>query len=272
MNQNTLRKVIQVGNIIAVVATIIVNALAVLLPLNGKTTQELSDAYPNLFVPAGITFSIWSIIYLFMIIFALYQAQDLMKKEPKELPFLKQIGFLFILSSLANICWIFSWHYEQVALSLFFMIILLLSLLVIYMKLNIGRTHVSLSETIGVRVLFSLYLGWITVATIANVTALLVSVGWTGGEIPQETWTVLVLSVAVLITLLMLLRRKDVVYSMVVIWALLGIYLKRTSPSFLNSTVATTAEIGMVLVTIGVVIVLLWQVLKRKKPMNAAAT
>ncbi|MBN2065450.1 MAG: hypothetical protein JW771_01400 [Candidatus Thermoplasmatota archaeon] len=145
------------------------------------------------------------------------------------------------------------------------MLVLLFSLLAIYLRLNIGNAKAPLKERLFVHVPMSVYLGWITVATIANVTAFLVSVNWDGLGISQLTWTALVISVGVLITILMLLRRKDIAYSLVVLWALLGIYIKRTTPPFTNSDVATIALIAMVLIAVGILAVLVYHLMKRNK-------
>jgi MFS family permease len=265
MGSRGKKKVLQVGNILAMIITIIINGLAVILPLNGKTTEYLSDKYPNLFVPAGITFSIWGIIYILWIVFAIYQARDLFKKGESEMPFLQQITFLFILSCIANSAWIFAWHYEYVGISLLLMIFLLFSLLAIYMRLNIDKSSVSMTEKLCIHVPFSVYLGWITVATIANVTAFLVSVHWNSFGISPLIWTIVVISVGVLITLLMLALRKDIAYSLVVLWALLGIWIKRTTPAFITNDVATTAIIAMVLIGVGILAVIGFYLMKKKK-------
>jgi len=270
MTPNKQKKLLQVGNILAMIATIIINGLAVILPLNGKSTQELSDALPNLFVPANLTFSIWGIIYILWVVFAIYQARDLFKKEKPQMPFLFQISWLFILSCVANSAWIFAWHYQQIGLSLIIMIILLLTLIALYERLDVGRSSVPLKEKLCVHLPFSVYLGWITVATIANVTAYLVSVHWDGLGISDIMWTQLVISVGVLITLLALITRRDIAYSLVVVWALLGIYLKRTTQGSLNSDVATTALIAMAIIAIGIIAAAAWLMLKRtKKPAPA---
>lgn len=264
------KKLLQAGNILAMIATIIINGLAVILPLNGKSTQELSDALPNLFVPANLTFSIWGIIYILWVVFAIYQASNLFKKEKPQMPFLFQISWLFILSCVANSAWIFAWHYQQVGLSLIIMIILLITLIALYLRLDVGRAAVPLQEKLCVHLPFSVYLGWITVATIANVTAYLVSVHWDGLGISDIMWTQLVISVGVLITLLALITRRDIAYSLVVVWALLGIYLKRTTQESLNSDVATTALIAMVIILVGILAAAAWLMLKRaKKPAPA---
>ncbi|MCJ7696880.1 MAG: hypothetical protein MUO73_00915 [Thermoplasmata archaeon] len=268
------KKLLQTVNILAVIITILVNALAVILPLNGKTTQELSDALPNLFVPAGITFSIWGIIYILWVVFAMYQARDLFKKEEMEMPFLQQITFLFVVSSIANSAWIFLWHYEYVGLSLLMMIILLISLLAIYIRLNIGKSNVTMTEKLCVQVPFSVYLGWITVATIANVTAFLVSVKWDGFGIDPLTWTILIVAVGTLLTILMLALRKDIAFSLVVLWAFLGIWMKRmTLPNTTTDVnVATTTSIAIVLIVAGLLAIIGYQLMYKNKQKSVQKT
>jgi hypothetical protein len=268
------KKLLQVGNILASIVTIIVNALAVILPLNGKTTEYLSDKYPNLFVPAGITFSIWGIIYILWVVFAMYQARDLFKKEEIDMPFLQQITFFFVVSSIANSAWIFLWHYEYVGLSLLMMIILLFSLLAIYIRLNIGKSNVTLTEKLCVQVPFSVYLGWITVATIANVTAFLVSVKWNGFGISPLTWTIIIVAVGTLLTILMLALRKDIAFSLVVLWAFLGIWIKRmTVPNTTTDVnVATTISIAIVLIVAGLLAVIGYQLMYKNKQKSVQKT
>jgi hypothetical protein len=261
------KRLLQAGNILATFITIAVNALAVLLPLNGKTTQELSDALPNFFVPAGITFSIWGIIYILWIVFAVYQARDMFKKEEIKMPFLSQITWLFLLSGFANSAWIFLWHYQHVGLSVLMMLLLLASLLAIYVRLKIGKSKVPLKEKLCVHVPFSVYLGWITVATIANITAYLVSIQWDGFGIDQLTWTIIVIAVGTLLTYLMLALRKDLAFSLVVLWAFFGIWMKRmTQPNTLTDVnVATTVSIAMILIFSGLLAVIGYQQLRKKK-------
>jgi len=226
MDVKTKNGFFAIGNSIAVVLTIIVNALAVLLPINDISTQQLSDNIPNLFVPAGITFSIWSVIYILLILFMFYQINEVFVKK-KDTAYLGKIGFYFMLASLANIVWIFLWHYEQVNLSLLAMIVLFVSLLMIYQRLEIGKGKVDFKEKMLIHVPISVYIGWITVATIANVTAVLVVND--AGELllGQVTWTILAIIIALIITILILKNRKDVSFSLVIIWALLGIAIKR---------------------------------------------
>lgn len=255
------KEYLQIFNLIGFIATVIVNFLAVLLPIGGNTTQELSDAIPNLFVPAGITFSIWTFIYIFLGLFSVYQIRDITKKDKIEMKFLDNIGYFFIIGSLANVIWIIVWHYQLVPLSLIFMIILLASLLLTYIKLDIGRSEVSKIEKVAVHIPFSIYLGWITVATIANVTAVLVVLGVPAFGLWAEIWTILVIAVAVLITYAMLLLRKDYTYSIVIVWAILGIFIKQIAA---NLTVAITALISVILILVGIIYIIIREKFLRK--------
>jgi len=248
------KEFLQIFNLIGFIATVIVNFLAVLLPIGLGTTQELSDAIPNLFVPAGITFSIWSIIYIFLGLFSIYQMRDIFKSDKIEMKYLDNIGYFFFIGSLANVLWIVVWHYKLVPLSLVFMIVLLISLLFIYTKLNIGKSDASKMEKIAVNIPFSIYLGWITVATIANVTAVLVVLGVSSFGLLAEILTIIVIIVAVLITFAMLLLRKDYIYSFVIIWALLGIFINQITN---NLTIAVTSLISGVLILVGIVYIII---------------
>ncbi len=254
------KELLQILNLIGFIATVIVNFLAVILPIGLGTTQELSDAIPNLFVPAGITFSIWSIIYIFLGLFSIYQMRDIFKSNKIEMKYLDNIGYFFIIGSLANVLWIIVWHYKLVPLSLVFMIVLLISLLLIYTKLNIGKSNASKMEKVAVHIPFSIYLGWISVATIANVTAVLVVLGVSSFGLLAEILTIMVIIVAVLITFAMLLLRNDYIYSFVIVWALLGIFIKQITD---NLTIAITALISGVLILVGIVYII---IRKKKLP------
>jgi hypothetical protein len=179
--------------------------------------------------------------------------------------YLGRIGWLFVASNAFNIAWIFAWHYELVPLSLVFMLLLFASLLAIYLRLEIGdpRKTISPKKKLFYQIPFSVYLGWITVATIANVTAVLVSLGiepYTGLAV---VWTVVVIIVATLIAALVLWTRRDIAYSLVIVWALVGIAVKRLDPNyFVELTVATSAGTGAA----AILIVLAALLLLRSRP------
>ncbi len=261
MKKGQSKMVLSVLNIVGFLGTVVVNGLANALPINNKTTGELSDQYPNLFVPAALTFSIWGLIYLLLAIFVVYQLIRAAKNGSQDSSFIDRIGILFFITCLANIGWIFAWHYEILPLSLALMLLLLGCLIAIYLRLSIGKSDSPRTEKYLVHLPFSVYLGWITIATIANVTALLVAAGWNTFGLGEQFWAVAVIIVGIAIALAVLFQRKDIFYCLVVDWALLGILLKRLS-------VATTPDQGVVVVTIAglalITLGIIFQIVRRK--------
>ncbi len=229
----------QIVVILAALATIVVNVLANALPINGQNTGEISDRFAIYFVPAGYVFSIWGLIYIGIIAYLIYQALPAQRNDAR----MEAVAGPFVLSSVANIVWIFLWHYNAFPATLLAMLVLLASLIVIYLRLGTGRTRVSTAETWAVRVPFSIYLGWITVATIANVTQVLYYLGWNGFGISPETWLMIMLAVAVVVAGLMAWTRRDAAYLLVLVWAFIGIALKHAAvpPVAIAAWVATAA-------------------------------
>jgi hypothetical protein len=251
MNKSRSLLILSILNLLGFLGTVVVNALANILPINDITTGELSDLYPNLFVPAGLTFTIWGLIYVLLAIFVIYQLLPSVRRDPQKIEFVQRIGPLFFVSCLANIGWIFAWHYQIVPLSLVLMLILLGCLLAIYVRLNIGKSQAPKAQRYLAHLPFSVYLGWITIATIANVTALLVSNGW--GLDQQQLWAVAVIIVGIAIALSVLFTRKDIYYCLVVDWALLGILLKRLSATTPAQSVVVITIVGLVLISGGII-------------------
>ncbi len=233
MSKNLLRQVI---NLLAVLATIIVNGLANALPLNGLNTGDISDRFTVYFVPAGYVFSIWGLIYLGLIAYAVFQLLPSQRENPRLL----RIGYLPALSGLFNIVWLFLWHYEQFPLTLLAMLGLLLTLIAIYLRLDDGRSSVRGAERWCLYIPFSVYLGWVTVATVANVTSVLDYVGWSGWGLSEAAWAAIMLLVAAGIGVLMGLRRRDAAFLLVLVWAFVGIALKHAG----TPSVAITAWIA----------------------------
>jgi len=213
-------RIARIANLVGVLGMITVNALANILPINGYTTGELSALYPNLFVPAGFTFSIWSLIYLGLLAFGIYQL-----KAASET--VDRIGPLFFLNALFNCGWILLWHHRMVVLSVFVMLGLLITLILIYRRLEIGIRKVDPAVRWLIHAPFSLYLGWISIATVANITALLVAGGWQGWGLPANFWTAAMIFTAAMIGLFMLIRARDWIFSLVLLWAFFGIAYKR---------------------------------------------
>ena len=258
------KTLLQVLNLLSYLAVLVVNGLANAIPLGGNTTGDISAMHPNLFVPAGLTFSIWGVIYLALGIFVVFQARDLWHRQKIEMPYLKAINGFFVISCLANISWLFAWHYNQALLSLLVMIVLLLTLILIYTRLGIGQRKVDSHIYYFVHLPFSLYLGWITVATIANVTAVLVRLNWNGWGISDVLWTCLVIIVGLVITLINTIRRGDIAYAAVIIWAYLGIIIKRFS--------VEQEPIMAIIITAGlsILVIILVLLFLRKKKVEAS--
>src|ERR1051325_2219923 len=193
-------------NLLSVLIALIVNILATTLPLNGQDTAEISDRFKVYFVPAGYVFAIWGVIYLFWIAFTIFQLLPRNQQNPR----LRRLGYLFAISNLANAAWLFCWHYNRFGLSVIVMLTLLALLITMYLRLNVNRSFVSPAEYWTVDVLFSIYLGWITVATVANISDWLYIIGWNGFGISAQTWAVIMLAIASLLGLAMALIRYDV--------------------------------------------------------------
>ena len=209
---------------VAYVAMVAVNFMANGLPINNRSTGEISDAYPNLFAPAGPAFSIWGLIYLLLGAYVLYQ---FVKKDQKTEHLLQKINPLFIATSIANISWIFAWHYDYIGLSVLVMAALLILLIKIADILRVGQ-FTSIQKLL-IWAPFSIYFGWITVASIANITVFLVSLGWNGFGIADFVWTSIILLVGAVIGILRMRKDKNIAYGMVLVWAYSWILFKHMS-------------------------------------------
>jgi hypothetical protein len=223
---------IKILNLLFFAGMVVMNYLANALPLNGKNTGQLSDAFPNLFVPAGITFSIWGVIYLLLAVFCIVQFsvgnQDAVTR----------IGWLFALSCLFNALWIVCWHYEKVPLSVLVMAGLLVTLIFINIHLK--------NEPSGIlKASFGIYLGWICIATIANITALLVHYKWNGSGITPEVWTIVMIVTGTFITIMAMISFRNPFIGISVVWAFAGIILKRQADF---RTIVITAAVSALVV------------------------
>jgi hypothetical protein len=233
------------SNILAYVLVLIVNGLAGSTTLiGGKVTAEISNANPTLITPAGYVFAIWGVIYVLLGVFVVYQALP----QGRSGRFQERIGWLFVLSSVLNSLWLFAWQYEYLVVSVPLMLLLLGSLILIYVRLDIGRTKVGWVERITVHLPFSVYLGWITIATIANISVYLVSVGWDGFGISPEIWAALIVIIATIIASLVAITRRDIAFELVIVWAFVGIAVNQGgTPIVVFMTLAGAAVSALVL-------------------------
>lgn len=254
MSMGVKRKIsfIKAFTTITFLLMIIANALANILPINDLNTGQVSELYPNLFAPTALTFSIWGLIYLLLAGYTLYQLGFFRNdKSLFDERILNKVSFYFSISSIANTAWIFAWHYLLITLSMVLMIIILICLIIIVQIIK--KEKLSFREKIFVRLPFSIYFGWITVATIANFVALLVSLGWNGLGTGAALWTVVLIIIGLCIGVATTLNNRDIAYGLVLIWAYTGILIKNTSASGFAgqySSIITTVIICLTLLLI----------------------
>ncbi|MGV9103385.1 MAG: tryptophan-rich sensory protein [Promethearchaeia archaeon] len=234
----------------AVVATLVVDLLANILPINGVTTGDVANAYPNLFMPPGYVFAIWGVIYVLLAVFMLYQARPNQRGEQ----YLQDISFFHLLGAIGNTSWIFLFHYELIVLAVIPIVLLLISLIAMYIRLGIGIKDVPRNQMLAVQLPVSIYLGWISLATIAGIASALNQL-IPGIPIPtQVMWTVIMLIVALFLTLLMLFMRGDIAFGLVVIWASTGVVMKQLASYPL---IGVTAGVVVAVAAISIIIVAL---------------
>ncbi|MBN2045813.1 MAG: tryptophan-rich sensory protein [Anaerolineales bacterium] len=234
----------QIITILITLLTITVNVLANALPLNGQETGEISDRFAIYFVPAGYVFAIWGLIYLGLIGYTVYQALPAQRQNA----LLNKIAPAYWIGNLANTVWIFLWHYNIFPVTLIAMLILLASLLYIYVQIMqagvLNRTQKWL-----VRLPFSLYLGWISVATIANFSQVLYYLNWNGFGVSGPAWAAIMTAVAAVIGLIMAWCNLDVAYVLVLVWAFVGIANQHTDTALVaNSALAAAGVLAVALI------------------------
>ncbi len=240
MKRDVLR---QFAVIFTTVFALVLNGAANAIPLGGQSTGAISDSFHVLFVPAGYVFSIWGVIYIALLAYMVYHSLPAQRSNPR----LRSTGWLVSLSSLANGIWILFWQFGYYALSLVTMFVLLAVLLAIYLRLDTGHTKFNGVEKWVVSIPFSIYLGWITVATIANITAVLSYLGFSGAGISAVAWTVILLVAGVAIAGIMAFTRSDVAYLLVLAWAFAGISVRWLAEPVLAVAGFTAAALVLVL-------------------------
>ncbi|MGL6227670.1 MAG: tryptophan-rich sensory protein [Culicoidibacterales bacterium] len=229
MNGNQKNYQIRASVLVAYILVILVNTLAITLPINGIAANEVSDMYANLFAPAGVTFSIWSLIFISLGGYVVAQWRWLATTQSgAREKMLNQVGAYFVFSSLLNAIWVYSWHYLWIWLSVIIMISLLASLMAIVVTIRrYAQTYsLTIGEQLGLRLPFSLYVAWISVATIANITTFLVSLGVDGFGSFAILATIVMIIVGALIGIVTAIRLKDFIYALVIVWGYCGIIIQ----------------------------------------------
>jgi hypothetical protein len=219
-----MKKFYALTNLLVIVAVIVWNYVANAVGINGNSVASVSDRYFNLFTPAGYAFSIWGLIYLGLLAHGIFQVKRAFF-DRKDDDFILRIGPWLIIANLANAAWIWFWLNENTGISVLMILAMLVSLLVIVVRLQMERRDAPVPLIIWTRWPISLYSGWITVATIANIAAYLVKIGWEA-LFTDITWTVIMIVVATIINLLMILLRNMKVYAAVGVWAIVAIAVR----------------------------------------------
>ncbi|MEZ4900964.1 MAG: hypothetical protein R2822_04020 [Spirosomataceae bacterium] len=249
-------KVLQVLNWVFFICMIAANYLANALPFNNKTTGELSDQYPNLFVPAPITFAIWGVIYTLLLVFCVKQSKSLLSRNVDEATAetIKTSGLKFIFTCILNTAWILAWHYEYVLASVFIMLLLLWQLISINRSMTKIVPYFSNSSRFVLKASFGVYLGWICIATVANITAALVNYNWNSWGQGEVFWAVVMVLVGALIGSIALLKLNNAYIGLSVIWAFIGVILARMDAPVYHRFIVWSAVFAIVLVIIAEII------------------
>ena len=220
------------------------NVLSNALPINGQSMPEISAKYPSLFTPAGMTFSIWGVIYFALLVFVVYQALPSQRNNEE----LARISWLFKINCAANATWIVAWHYDLLALSLLIMFVILATLILIYRSLMANIERATWLQHLVVHLPFSLYCGWITVATIANVSVLQTAYNWDNIGIDAVNWTLLKIALAGAIGASVILRLRDVAFVAVIAWGAYGISIKQAATPAVAGSATAVALLALMLI------------------------
>uniref|UniRef100_B8HKU1 Tryptophan-rich sensory protein n=1 Tax=Cyanothece sp. (strain PCC 7425 / ATCC 29141) TaxID=395961 RepID=B8HKU1_CYAP4 len=223
-------KIRQIATLGAIGAAIIGNLVATLFPPSGTNVGQLANTLLSelLILPANYAFAIWGLIYLGLIGFGLYQAQPSQRYNST----LQSVGYLVVVASIAQILWIFLFQAQWFAGSVVAMLAILIPLISVYGQLNIGQP-VNRESRWLVHLPFSIYLGWISVATVVNIAAALYVNGWQGWGLSDLTWTSIMVLITAGLAIGLLWRRNDLAFSGVIVWALLAIGLRPGKPLLL---------------------------------------
>ena len=217
-----MKKTLQLSNIVALIVTIVINYLSNTGIFNGNTMATVSASYQNLFTPAGYAFSIWGLIYIGLGAFVIYQSKGLFGSSATP-AIVQKVGWAFVVSCFANCLWVVAWLYNYTGVSVLIMIVLLLSLLRIAKRTRMELDLITLKEVALEWWPFAIYLGWICVALIANISAYLTKIKWAGFGISAVSWTVIMIGAAVVINLFLTWQRNLRESAMVGAWALVAI-------------------------------------------------
>ncbi len=195
------------------------NALSIYLPLGGRSMQQISAMYPHPLIPADWTFSVWSLIYLGLIAFAVYQLLPSMAADRVG----NQLAALFCITAVLNSAWLIAWHFLWTGFSLAIMVLLATSVLLAYMLAVRKRSTATPARRLMIILPWRLYLGWIVVALALNIMAVLTAAGWATADVTPTTAALSLAGLGVVWGMIILVWKKDLPHTAVLVWAFTGI-------------------------------------------------
>ncbi|SMP10965.1 tryptophan-rich sensory protein [Chryseobacterium profundimaris] len=246
-------KQLKIVNMLALIATIVINYLSNTGIFNGETMSSISAKFQNLFTPAGYAFSIWGLIYLELLGFVIYYGPFTKNTDVKEKT-VENIGWWFVISCIANCLWIIAWLYQYTLFSIPIMVVLFISLLkIIQNNQNIMESE-DVKTAVFLRWPFYIYSGWISVALIANISAYLKKIEWTGFGISETSWTLILFVIAAMIHLYMIWKKNRSAFALVAVWALIAIAVANQNS---NHTVYISAIVTAVFILLNIILKML---------------
>lgn len=250
--------------VFSIITLIVMNYLSNVGAFGGKTNKEISDKYHTLITPAGYAFSIWGIIFLGLLAFAVYQGLGTQRTNPR----FRDIGWWVVLNAVCNAIWSPLFNNEQIGIALVVILVMLFSLVIIEQRLleqkhgpivsadpdnTLPESSASSTQTWLARIPFSIYFGWLTVATILNVTVYLKSTDFSLMGLSEQTWAVAMLIVGVAVGTVVFNRFRSVAYILVFAWAYIAIAVEQQSYSQIQITAGLGAAVAVVLAITGLV-------------------
>lgn len=220
-----MTKQLSITNTVSVFIVVLINYISQVYRLNNTTIGEVSAQYDNLFTPAGYAFSIWGLIFLSLIAYSVFQIRRTFFST-KTSEFVKRTGWWFAIANILNASWVIAFSYDFIGLSVLIMLGILVSLIQIIRNTDMECWDAPIEIIAFVWWPICLYSGWITVATIANISAYLTKLGWDGGPLSEQAWTITMIVAAVIINLLIILKRNMREFALVGVWALIAIYIR----------------------------------------------
>ena len=250
-------KTLSVFNTMCFILAFLISNLSQLGIFGNKNIGDISHQYETLFTPSGTTFAIWGLIYLSLFVFCFYHlAKAFNSAESNQFnKYTQSIQYYFVINNLAASAWVIAWLNEQLALSVILMLVQLITLLIINIRLNLYNPHTSWTVKLITQMPMSIYFAWICVASIANISAWLVSVNWNGAGISAAYWTIILIGLSALLTLFIIFVRRNLFFALVVLWALFGIMQKnKDAGPVLYQNIIQAAITGMVIIVLAIII------------------